>query len=221
VAKRSKSLVVKPTSRKRNFKKLKALKCFDLVLARIRDGWVLTQLARYIQDERNEYTEISHEGLTALLGEFRKSLPPGELIKDRMPGVFLAAKEHVEEGIDELEKMQELYYIQMQRIGIDFETERNINKLLPSMTSEIREARNILEAIGKMKTELGVHPRLPQEHNINVTAEVDGQLVEDLGLKFSSEAVRDVVKNPESRRRVLNTVERFLKSKNPTDSDTN
>lgn len=212
--KRNNSRRIRPVSRNCNFKKLRALNCFDLVLARIRDGWPLTQLARFIQDEKGEYTEISKQGLASLLGDFRKSLPPGELIKNRMPGVFLAAKEHVAEGVDELAKLEELYRMQLKRVSIDFATERKINKLLPSMTSEIRELRHILESITQTKLDLGLHQRAPQEHNVNVTAEVEGQLVDDLGLKFSSEAVKEVVQNPESRRRVLTTVERFLKSQN-------
>jgi hypothetical protein len=188
--------------------RLRALQCFDDVYSRIRDGWPLTELARYIQEDKKEYTDISRAGLVSVLTDFRSSMPPGELIKKRMPQAFISAKKEVEEGLDELKELESLYRIQLSRVNIDLKTEQQIKKLLPSMTSEIKEARQILESVANLKLELGLNERVPQKHEVNV--EVDEVSEQELSKNFGNESVKKVLEDPESRHRVLGTVERFL-----------
>jgi hypothetical protein len=185
------------------------LKCFDQVYARICDGWPLTELARYIQEDQKEYTEISRQGLVSTLTDFRSSLPPGELIKKRMPMAFVEAHKEVNEAVDEVKELEELYRIQLKRIHIDHALENKIGKLLQSMTPEIREARQLLETMANLKMEMGLHDRAPQKHEVNV--EVDEVLESDLGQHFGNASVKKVLNSPESRHRVMGTVERFLK----------
>lgn len=189
--------------------KLRGLKCFDQVYARICDGWPLTELARYIQEDQKEYTEISRQGLVSTLTDFRSSLPPGELIKKRMPMAFVEAHKEVNEAVDEVKELEELYRIQLKRIHIDHALENKIGKLLQSMTPEIREARQLLETMANLKMEMGLHDRAPQKHEVNV--EVDEVLESDLGQHFGNASVKKVLNSPESRHRVMGTVERFLK----------
>jgi hypothetical protein len=204
---------IKPQSRSTRFKKLRGLKCYPEVYTRICDGWALAEVARFVQEERKEYDEISRGGLEQMLAEFRKEIPAGDLVKKRFPEVYDAAKAKVEEGIDEVAELEALYRIQMHRIGMDFATEKKIGKALPSMTSEIKEARSLLETLANLKMELGLADRAPtrHEHDVSVGVEVEATLGEDLSARFGSEAVKEVLANPESRRRVQGVVERFLK----------
>jgi len=183
--------------------------CYKEVYDRICAGWPLAQVARFVQDERREYLSISKHGLEQQLAEFRKKMPPGDLVQKRFPDVFDAAKQKVKESIDELDELEELYRIQMHRVGVDFATEKGIKKLLPSMTAEIREARNILKDMADLKMELGVHSRSPRGVDVNV--EVEATMSENLMAKFGDGAVSEVLKDPESRRKVMGVVERFLK----------
>lgn len=179
------------------------------------------QVARFIQEERHEYASISRSGLGQQLTEFRKTMPPGDLVQKRFPEVFDEAKEAVKESIDELKELEELYRIQMHRIGVDFKTEKGIGKLLPSMTSEIREARSILKDLAELKLEMGVLGRAPKD--VHVGVEVEATLTEDVLGKFGDGAVQQVLQNPESRRKVMGVVERFLKlpAGSETPEDTN
>jgi hypothetical protein len=189
--------------------KLRALKCFDEVFSRLREGWPLSELARYIQEDKKEYVDVSRAGLVSVLTDFRASLPPGELIKKRIPQAFLSAKKEVEEGLDEIKELEALYRMQLERVKVDLETEKKIKKLLPTMTSEIKEARQILESVANLKMDLGLQDRAPQKHEVNV--EVDETLEQDLSQHFGNPTVKKVLDNPESRYRVMGTVERFLR----------
>lgn len=191
------------------FQKLRSLTCYQDVYDRVCSGWPLAQVARYIQEDRNEYKSISRTGLEKQLIEFRKHIPPGDLVQKRFPEIYEQAKEKVEAGIDELKELEELYRIQMHRIGVDFSTEKSIKKLLPSMTSEIREARQLLESMANLKMEMGVLSRARKGVDVNV--EVEATLSEEMSAKFADPAVANVLKNPESRRRVMGMVERFMK----------
>lgn len=169
----------------------------------------MSELARFIQEDQKEYTDISRPALVSVLTGFRSSLPPGELIKKRLPQTFIAAKKEVEEAVDEVKEMEALYRLQMQRIAIDSELEKNLGKLMPSMTSEIKEARQILESVSNMKMEMGLNDRAPTKHEFNV--EVDEVLESDLSQHFGSSKVKKVLENPESRHKVMGTVEKFLR----------
>jgi hypothetical protein len=201
----------KPPGRDSRFKKLRALRCYEEVYKRICAGWPLAQVARFIQEERTEYTTISRHGLEQQLAEFRKTMPPGDLVQKRFPDVFDKAKEAVEDGIDELHELEELYRIQMTRIGVDYATEKGIKKLMPSMTAEIREARQLLETISNLKLELGILNRAPKESNVTVTGELEATVSGEPIAQFGDESVQKVLQDPESRRKVMGVLERFAK----------
>lgn len=205
----AKNRKVKPVSRVSRFEKLRAMECFDLVYERIRQGWPISELARFIQEDKKEYQSLSRSGLVQVLTDFRKSIPAAELVEARMPAEFIEAKKTVEAALDEVAELESLYRLQMTRVNMDFATEKKINKLLPSMTSEIREARSILESIATLKMETGLKPRAATRHEVDV--EVDDRLGGDLAQKYGSAAAQKVIESAESRRKVSGIVERFLK----------
>lgn len=206
-----------PLGRSMRFQKLKALSCYQEMYDRICAGWPIAQVARFIQQDRNEYTEISQRGLEQQLVEFRKQMPPGDLVQKRFPELYDKAKDRVEEGIDELAELEDLYRIQMARIKIDYATEKGIKKLLPSMTGEIREARQILETITNLKMDLGVLDRARRGVDVNVDVDVEAKLTGEIMGRFSDDGVNEVLNNPESRRKVMGVVERFMKLPEPSE----
>lgn len=197
-------------ARQAGFAKLRALRCFPEIHERIRQAWPMTEVARWIQEDREEYTDVTRAGLLVVLRRYSASIPAFQKVEHRLPQAFVDAKERLEKGLDEINELEELYRLQMNRVKIDYEKEQQISKLFPTMSTEIREARNLLEALLKMKQELGLLKSAPQEHNVNITAEIEGQLTEDVA-QFASEAMQGVLENPESRRRVTGVVDRFLR----------
>jgi hypothetical protein len=198
-------------SRQPGFSKLRATRSFREIHERIRQGWPPTELARWIQEDREEYTDVTRAALMLVLRNYRQAIPPGELVERRIPQAVMAAKEKLAKGVDEVVELEELYRLQMDRVKIDYEKERAINKLFPSMSTEIKEARSLLESLMGMKIQLGLRSAAPQEHNINITADVDERLTEDAAKFAASEAIQGVLESPEARRRVTGVVDRFLR----------
>lgn len=200
---------LRPTKRNRTvqrgakFLKLKGLKCFQEVHERIVEGWTLSDVAKFIQEDRQEYTDISPASLNALLNDYRLTIPPAEKAA-RIPTVAKRAAVVVDRGLDELEEMQKLYLLQMERIQIDFGKEKMIGKLLPTMTQEVRTAREILQSFADLKMDLGLADR----HLGSI--DVNAQLTADITARYGKASVAGVIADPDSRRKVLSIAEKML-----------
>lgn len=208
---------VKPRSRDAStkFSKLKSLKCFNEVHQRILDGWPLSKVATYVQQERQEYTDVTNGSLIAVLQEYRAALPPTVLLsKTPLLPTFGKAMDQLEEGLDELAELERLYKIQMERIQIDFEKEKQIKKLLTSMTPEIRAAKDLLTARAQLKMDLGLDDR----HLGTAEVSVEVTATADLGAKYGEQAAK-VLDNDTSRRKLLGIANQFLSFANSKRSD--
>lgn len=195
---------IRPTGRDEGFQKLRSMRCFQEVYDRMISGWAMSELARFIQEDRNEYGHATRVGLMQILQRFRDTIPPAQLLQRRMPHAFHEAAKEVEEGIDELKELERLYRLQMDRIDIDLKTEKKINKLMPTMTQEVRVARELLGAIADLKMDLGLNTR----HIGQV--DVEARLEADIQAKYGKDSIKKVMESPESRRKVLNIAERIL-----------
>lgn len=195
---------VRPPSREPRFKRVRALQCFEEVHNRLLAGWPAAEIARFVQEERKEYDDVTRSSLVGILNDYRSSIPKAELIARRMPNDFLRAKEAVEQGLNELHELEMLYKKQMDRIGIDLATEKKINKLMPTMTQEMKAAREMLETYAQLKMDLG----LTKRHIGQV--ELDAHLLADVAGKYGKESVVRVLGDPESRRKVLHLAEKML-----------
>lgn len=193
---------IRPVSRETRFVRLRSLNCFPEVHQRVLDGIEPLQIAQYVQKDAGEYTDVGTPSLATVIGEYRQSLPP-TLLAAKVPRANAEAAKRVEQGLDELSEMEKLYKMQLERIEIDFKTEKNINKLIPSMTQEIRAGREILSDIAKLKMDLGLNARHLGK------MEVDAQIVADVTRRYD-DSVGKTLASPESRRKLLGIAERFL-----------
>lgn len=205
---------VHPVSRETRFLRLRSLRCYKEVHERVVQGWTPSEIARFIQDERSEYGDVTRGSLITLLNDYRNSIPRAELIAKRMPTVFNKAAEDVRQGLDALQELEKLYEIQRSRINIDAGTEKKINKLMPSMTQEIKVASEILAKYAQLQMDLGLMDRHLGK------MEVDAVVVADVAGRYGSPAIGQVMQDPESRRRVLGLAQRLLQANSVlTDAD--
>lgn len=188
---------IKPNGRSRGSAKLRALRCFEEVHQLIVEGWSDQKVAEFIQGERHEYTEVSVAALAAVVRRYRLTIPPAEFIRRRMPECFEHAAQRVATGLDELDQLWLLYAVQMERIGIEVANEKICNKLFPSMTQEMRAAREILVSIAQLKMDLGLNER--QLGKLDVEAHITAHVEERTG----DPKVAKVLANPEKRRKLL------------------
>lgn len=194
---------MRPVNRDEGLTKLRSLKCFNEVHERVLSGWAPSELARFIQETRNEYGHANRISLMQVLQRYRDSIPPAQLLAKRMPQAFQKAAEEVEEGVDELKELNKLYRLQMGRIDIDLLTEKKINKLMPTMTQEVRVAAELLGKIADLKMDLGLSTRHLGQVDAEVTITTDPS-------KYGRDSVQKVMQDPERRRKVLNVAERIL-----------
>ena len=201
----SKSRVhVRPVSREPTFAKLRALKCFEEVHQHILDGWSPNEVAKFIQEEQGEYLESSRANLIWAVKQYRSSIPPGELVERRMPAAFNSAAKKLEKGVDEVKELEWLSMFQKRRLKIDANTEKKINKLLPSMTQEVRAHVEVLRTLASVKMDLGVNKR----HLGSL--EVDATLLADVTARYGTSSVARVLQSSESRQKVMGVAEKFL-----------
>lgn len=196
---------IRPVSRSTNFASVRNLKCFKELHKKLVDEGVSGRIvAAWVQDDRNEMTNMTPASLVNLLTEYRMSIPATKRAGP-LNVVFEKSVAEVKAGLNELDEMHRLYKIQMDRVGIDFKTEQNIKKLLPSMTQEIRTAREILASAAQLKMDLGINDRKLGTMNVDAT------LMADVATRYADNpGVAKVLDSSESRRKVLAIAERLL-----------
>ena len=179
------------------------MRCFNEVYERILAGWSMPELARFIQEDRNEYGHATRPGLVQVLQRFKDTIPPAEMAK-RIPGSHAKAVAEVEEVVDGVKILGQLVKMQMERIAIDITNEKNIGTLMPKMTQEMRVAGELAAKLEDLKMDLGLNTRHQGQVDVEVTIQAEA------GGKYGKESVKKVMENPEKRRKVLNMAERIL-----------
>ncbi len=195
---------IKLTRRNAKADRIKELKCYEDVYKRALEGWSLNELAKYIQEVKKESTDIVHKTLVAILQDWRQKIPPGTITQKRLQPVFMKAKEAVEDGIDELTELENLYKLQMGRIEIDVGLEKKMNKLMPTTGQEVRIAKEILASYADLKMDLGLSKRHIGQMDVNA------RLLADVAVKYEKTEIREVIANPQSRKKLLGLAERLL-----------
>lgn len=146
------------------FKRLKDLECFPEVEAKIKAGVSPDEVARWLQEDMFQLGDIQRESVKRQLYRYKASLPPSELLKATPEPMWVTkAIEKMKRGINELEELEKLYLLQLQRISRDAETEAKINKLFKGTNKEIQLATDLLEMMLKLKMELGILDKQPSK----------------------------------------------------------
>ena len=193
------------------FQRVKALKCFPEMREKLLAGWPLPKLADFVQKEQNEYTDVTKQSLVSILHRFRKTIPAGELASQVLPTAITDAVKEVVDSLDEIKALEDLYKLQMQRVQIDFSTEKKIGKLLGSLTQDIRTTREILESIAKLKSDKGITPR-----NLGtMTHEVQGGIIH---ADLPNASAAKVLEDPQSRNKVLSLMQKFMNNSSKIDT---
>jgi len=151
-------------SKQEKFEKLKSLPCFVELDAKIKAGISIEEIARWLQEDMFQMTDIQMDSLKRQLYRYKSSLPPAELMNAAEDQPYVRkAVEKMKRGVNEIEELEKLYLFQLQRISRDAETEQKINKLFKSTNKEIELATNMLEKIVRLKMELGVLTKSPDQ----------------------------------------------------------
>lgn len=190
----------------RRFKRIRALECFGEVKRFLVQGISPRRVARYIQEEQDEYTDVEIRSLEKMLRNFKKEeLSEAEKVANQVPSKFEDELEEMDKQINVLEELGSLYQMQLRRIQLNIEKEQETEQLMSGTGQEIRTAKEILESIGKFQQEFGMEPKHLGTLSLQAEAAADTEDVSDMPGQF--------MMNPVKRNQVLE----FLDSLDKTD----
>lgn len=118
------------------------------------------------------------------------------------------AKRAMVRMINESEELSKLYDIQLNRINMGYEKEKAMKMPLPWMHKEIKQAVEVLKASWVIKNQLGVGDNKPYNPEVNdFAAKIDNIDFDNL---YSKEGINNLIKDPQSRMKIMSTVDRVL-----------
>lgn len=170
----------------------------------MRMGWSSAELVKFIQIESKELVTLSTGYVRKMLDDLRRAIPPAELMMTTQNTmVAMNAANKVSIGLNELDELNKLYEMQMNRIKIDVDNETKINKLFQTTGREIFYAMKILKQSSDLKMDLGIAKRQLGEVAVTATS----------GIQISdryNDGIGKVMTDPDSRRKVLGMVETLM-----------
>lgn len=131
--------------------RLERLNCWPDVRAMLLNGEPTIQIVRYIQNERNEYTDVKPECLRVVLYNWM-SRNIKKTRTNRIDPRYLAMLEAIE-PVEPMKAMNLLFAIQMDRVMIGYTCEKETEKLDTKMNETIRVGSEILKSMGTLRAD--------------------------------------------------------------------
>jgi hypothetical protein len=195
---------VRPTSRRTGFQKLRGISCFSEVHERITKGWPISDLARWVQDDMQEYTDAERSTLVTVLTKYRESLPPAERAKHTLPKSHIEAVQEVDELVNELRQYSITIRDQVSRYKKQMAIEEKVGTLMPGLGQEIRIVGELLKQSASLKMDLGLN-----ERHLG-TVDVEGNLLSGAADRYAGTEVEKVISDPKSRARLNGIAEHLM-----------
>lgn len=191
--------------------KLKTLKCFPIVKNMIEEGVFVDDIARYIHEDAKEMVSIQRESLKRTIYRYLET-DARENVNRMLPATMDILKARLNESIDPLMALNILMSVHMDRIMIEFTVEKKIGKTIKNNTDSIRVATSIAQAMSKVGAQDLSNRLRGAASNDTPKDTVDKMFrMKQSYLARYGEATTNVIMNPDSRRRVLNALERVQK----------
>ena len=183
--------------------KFHALECYPELRAKVTQGVPIPEVARWLQDEKKQYIDVTRESLTRMLYRFKQRIPPAErqTISPRAAQELLdKERERIEFKVQPVKELEKLYLKQMERIAIDTAHEKEIGKLFGSTSNEMRLAMDMLVKLQSLQVEAVGDPG---SAGAGKGAGDQQQFSMTLAMHATRPGVQQVVQSAESRRKVL------------------
>jgi hypothetical protein len=180
--------------------KFHALECYPELRAKVAQGVPIPEVARWLQEDKKQYTVVTRESLTRMLYRFKQKIPPAERqqISPRAAQELLdKQREQIEFKVQPIRELEKLYKLQMERLAIDTAHEKDIGKLFGSTSNEMRLAMDMLVKLQTLQADVRGEqggPKIGEDYQ---------QISMTLAMHGSRPGVQKVVESAESRRKVL------------------
>ncbi len=149
------------------YQKLRSTPSFDDVNRMLQEGKSPAAIARFLQQERNEYVDVSEDSLARMIRGYRKELfrkeqTPAELV----PEEVIKAQVIVEEGIDALETLVTAIRRQLDRVIKFSDLEAELGVPLPGLGTEIERLSRMSKEYVQIAQSLGLEPKIPEQYMV-------------------------------------------------------
>jgi hypothetical protein len=196
--------------RKNKVDKIKSLDCFSVIHDLIINGMSALQVARQIQ-MHGEMQDFTEDNVRLYVDHYRATIPKALIMvrKDKKNLVVLQKK--VSDVVDAILEINELYKLQKKRIQAQIKREETLGFLMSQTVKEFVEAEHLLQTLFNMRKESGLAKDLVDQAK-DVTPLSQDQFLDSLELDktYNREGLTDLIKNPASRMRILQSVEKFV-----------
>jgi len=187
--------------------KLTRIKCWPEVESRLKAGITPSVIAKYIQEDCQEYLHIDHDSLTSVLSWYRRNkIPAGEIAQHHLPEFAAKALAKLEAGINEVTELHKMHALNSVRLETAMEQEASMGFLNPNVTNAMKLSQSLLQTSAEIKVNMGI----PLE---------DTQSQKDSVLQNVGSQVSEVLKNNASRNKLLDILKRAKKLKNLNGDD--
>jgi hypothetical protein len=184
---------------------IKDLPIFPQVHDMILNGHPDVEIARLIH-ESGLHLDDELGTVQAWVGHYRATIPKALILIKHMPKAAIEAHKRVKSSLDLIAEADELYKWQKARALKAVEREKSIDYIIPGGDKEITAASNLLDKCLKMRKEIGLTDRQMAD-----ALSSSNQLERfDLDKVYSREGVNEKLKDPVSRVKILNAVEKFI-----------
>lgn len=196
--------------RTKKHQRILSLECIDEVDNMLINGYSLREVARFVQRERAECTDINEASLVTTLSRYKNDIPAERFQPDAPIGGTVIEGTKTGEKFDELRELERLYNLQMGRLEKFSRNEGRVPNA--AMSKEVGTATSILKEMYNIKSELG----LTGEKNLGTV-----NIRHDIQQKIASYGVqvKEVLEDPKSSGRVLSIVQMIAKRKEELPDD--
>lgn len=146
--------------------RIRELPCYLELHNRIVAGIAIPEVARWLQEEQQAFTESKRDSVIRALFRYKADIPAKEL--DLVNGAVTQQKlEEIEGDIKELDELTKLYRLQFARIQQARKLEETIGFPNQKLAQDFLVAKQLLLDMAELKFKLGIYSKTPENVNVN------------------------------------------------------
>jgi len=188
------------------FARVKALRCYTEVVERLVAGYPCPDVARYIQEEEGEYTDVGRRSLTETLRDYvNAEVASTDLIAPRLPHLVIKAAKEFGDRMEDLRRLERTYEVALYRLDLAHGRERRTGDIDPGVDKQMKVLIDLVAQMHAIKMDLG----LTGSRDLG-TLTVSAERLEEIRTRYGEGGARAFV-DPVQRAQVLGLLKRVMR----------
>ncbi len=203
-------------SKSEKLSKLERMSCFPKVKNMLEQGVSVKEVARFIQEEAKEYLDASRDTVAAAIYRYVQ-LHTDALIREQVPLPHMGLQQRNIPDVDALSVCNLALATQLDRVMIDYATEKKIKKTINSNTLSMKILSDLLKTksfLEQREFEKSMETaKAGQSSGSGIELDDMSRLRSGYAAKFGND-IANIVFDPGSRRRIMSALERVKRTSN-------